>query len=81
MSNFILWFLKSNEIILLLFIGRIIFLKSIATGLTIGGGGNGGNFAPFLFIGAYLGFFIARIINVFKYDDLPQTNFMLVGMA
>lgn len=81
MSNSILWFLKSNEIILLLFIGLIIFLKSIATGLTIGGGGNGGNFAPSLFIGAYLGFFIARIINIFKHDDLPQTNFMLVGMA
>jgi CIC family chloride channel protein len=81
MSNSIFWYLKSNELIFLLFIGLIIFLKSIATSLTIGGGGNGGNFAPSLFIGAYLGYFLARIINLFKQEDLPQTNFMLVGMA
>jgi CIC family chloride channel protein len=81
MTNSIFWFLKSNEVVILLFIGLIVFLKSIATGLTIGGGGNGGNFAPSLFIGAYLGYFMSRLINIVKQDDLPQTNFMLVGMA
>jgi len=81
MSNSVFWFLKSNELVILLFIGLIVFLKSIATGLTIGGGGNGGNFAPSLFIGAYLGYFLSRVINIVKQDDLPQTNFMLVGMA
>ena len=81
MSNSVFWFLKSNELVILLFVGLIVFLKSIATGLTIGGGGNGGNFAPSLFIGAYLGYFLSSTINLFKQDDLPKTNFMLVGMA
>jgi CIC family chloride channel protein len=81
MSNSVFWFLKSNELVILLFVGLIVFLKSIATGLTIGGGGNGGNFAPSLFIGAYLGYFLSSAINLFKQDDLPKTNFMLVGMA
>ncbi|HNI38001.1 MAG TPA: hypothetical protein PKZ68_06875, partial [Pseudomonadales bacterium] len=40
----------------LLFILAAMFLKAVATGITLGGGGNGGNFAPALFTGAYLGF-------------------------
>jgi len=81
MSNSVFWFMKSNEFVILLFVGLIVFLKSIATGLTIGGGGNGGNFAPSLFIGAYLGYFLSSTVNLFKQNDLPKTNFMLVGMA
>jgi CIC family chloride channel protein len=81
LHNSILLFFGNNEILLLAFIGLLVFFKSIATGITIGGGGNGGNFAPSLFIGAYLGYFMARIINLFKTEDLPQTNFMMVGMA
>ena len=65
-NNSIIQFLSSNELIVLCFVGILIFLKSIATALTIGGGGNGGNFAPSLFIGAYLGFFVSRLVNYFK---------------
>lgn len=57
LDNSILQSLKNNQWIVLAFIGAIIFIKSIATGLTIGSGGNGGNFAPSLFVGSYLGFF------------------------
>jgi len=80
-NNSIIQFLSSNELVVLAFVGLLIFLKSIATALTIGGGGNGGNFAPSLFIGAYLGFFVSRIVNYFKIADLPENNFTLVGMA
>jgi CIC family chloride channel protein len=80
-TNSIIQFLSSNELIVLSFVGLLIFLKSIATALTIGGGGNGGNFAPSLFIGAYLGFFVSRIVNYFKIAELPENNFTLVGMA
>jgi len=72
---------KSNEWFVLMFVGVIIFFKSIATGLTIGAGGNGGNFAPSLFIGAYLGYFFSRIFNLFNLTNLPENNFTIVGMA
>jgi CIC family chloride channel protein len=81
MYNSILFNKNSNEILVLVFIGLLIFLKSIATAITIGGGGNGGSFAPSLFIGAYLGYFLASLVNILKINDLPRTNFMMVGMA
>ncbi|PJA08007.1 MAG: chloride channel protein [Flavobacteriales bacterium CG_4_10_14_0_2_um_filter_32_8] len=72
---------KSNEWFVLAFVGVLIFVKAIATALTIGGGGNGGNFAPSLFVGSYLGFFLSKCINMLHLTDLPVSNFTLVGMA
>jgi len=72
---------KSNEWFVLLFIGALVFVKSIATGLTIGAGGNGGNFAPALFVGAYLGYFFSRVFNLVFQSNLPENNFTIVGMA
>src|SRR6185295_9891287 len=37
--------------ILLIFISLTLLLKTIAAAITIGSGGNGGNFAPSLFVG------------------------------
>jgi chloride channel protein, CIC family len=71
----------SNVWIVLLFIGVLIFVKAIATGLTLGSGGNGGNFAPSLFVGAYLGFFLSKSTNTLTQLKLPESNFTLVGMA
>lgn len=70
-----------NEWGLLAFAGAIILMKPVAAGVTLGGGGNGGNFAPSLFVGAYLGFFISRLANLTKWLQLPEGNFSLVGMA
>lgn len=81
LKNSVLEFYGSNEWIVLSVVGLIIFLKSIATGLTLGSGGNGGNFAPSLFVGAYLGFFTSRLINSISGFKLPESNFTLVGMA
>ncbi|TGD58136.1 chloride channel protein [Flavobacterium humi] len=72
---------KSNEWILLVFIGVTALLKSFATGLTLGSGGNGGNFAPSLFVGSYLGFFVAKSAQLLGISDAPITNFTIVGMA
>ena len=55
--------------------------KSVAAGLTLGSGGNGGNFGPSLFMGAYLGFSFARFFNQIGVAHIPETNFALVGMA
>jgi glycosyltransferase involved in cell wall biosynthesis len=58
-----------------------MFLKSIAAALTIGSGGNGGNFAPSLFVGAHLGFAFAFILQLLGFDSVPVVNFTLVAMA
>jgi CIC family chloride channel protein len=72
---------RGNEVVVLVFVGLLIFIKSIATGLTLGSGGNGGNFAPSLFVGAYLGFFFSRLLNILGLTNLPESNFTIVGMA
>ncbi|WP_296145542.1 chloride channel protein [uncultured Flavobacterium sp.] len=73
---------KSSEWILLLFVGITMLLKVYATGLTLGSGGNGGNFAPSLFVGSYLGFFVAKFFNLLGLEkQLPVGNFTIVGMA
>lgn len=72
---------QDNEWFVLFFVGVMIFMKSIATGITIGSGGNGGNFAPALFVGSYLGFFVSRGLNMLQVASLPISNFTIVGMA
>ncbi|MBS1512349.1 MAG: chloride channel protein [Bacteroidetes bacterium] len=63
------------------FTALIFLFKPIAAGITIGSGGNGGNFAPSLFSGAYLGFFFSKLLNNMPWLKIPVGNFSLVGMA
>lgn len=63
------------------FTGLIVLFKPVAAGITIGAGGNGGNFAPSLFTGAYLGFFFSKLLNTTPWIKIPEGNFSLVGMA
>lgn len=63
------------------FLGLILLLKVVAMSATTGGGGVGGIFAPTLFTGGITGFIAARLINNFKFIDVPERNFALVGMA
>lgn len=72
---------RNNNWVLLIFVGLTLLLKTFATGLTIGSGGNGGNFAPSLFLGSYVGFFFSKLINMIGITNLPVSNFTLVGMA
>lgn len=65
----------------IVFSALIVLVKPIAAGITIGGGGNGGNFAPSLFSGAYLGFFFSSLVNTSPWLKIPVGNFSLVGMA
>jgi CIC family chloride channel protein len=67
--------------LLILFTGCILLLKPITAAVTIGSGGNGGNFAPSVFVGAYWGFFFSRVCNATGWLHLPEGNFTLVGMA
>ena len=59
----------------------ILILKPIAVACTIGAGGNGGNFAPSLFMGAFLGFVFSTVIRELGIYDLPVSNFTIVAMA
>ena len=72
---------RNNSWVLLLFVGATMLLKVFATGITLGSGGNGGNFAPSLFLGSYAGFFFSKFINLTGFTKLPISNFTLVGMA
>jgi len=66
---------------LIVFTGCIVLFKPIAAAVTIGGGGNGGNFAPSLFTGSYLGFVFSKLVNNLPWVKIPEGNFSLVGMA
>lgn len=69
------------NVLLIVFTGCILFLKPLTAAITIGAGGNGGNFAPSVFVGAYWGFFFSRLGNATGLLHLPEGNFTLVGMA
>lgn len=73
--------LIGNDWRFLVFIGLVVLFKPVAAGLTIGSGGNGGNFAPSLFVGANLGYLISRLLNMTGWFKVPEGNFTLVGMA
>jgi CIC family chloride channel protein len=70
-----------SEWLLLFFLGGLVFLKVIATSLTIGSGGNGGIFAGSLFTGAVSGFIFARLITLTGLLKIVESNFVAVGMA
>jgi len=57
------------------------FLKVFATALTLGGGGNGGHFAPSLFIGANAGFSFAMVCHKLGFISVSISNFTIVAMA
>ncbi len=60
----------------------LVFLKVIATSVTLGSGGSGGIFAPSLFIGALLGESFGHLVQLVMPSVLiPPGAFALVGMA
>lgn len=72
---------RNNQWVLLLFVGSTMMVKVFASALTLGSGGNGGNFAPSLFLGSYLGYFFSKSISLIGLSKLPISNFTMVGMA
>lgn len=80
-DNTSLFSLLGNGWSLIAFTALIVLFKPVAAGITIGAGGNGGNFAPSLFTGAYLGFFFSSLANRIPWVKIPVGNFSLIGMA
>ncbi|WP_366184174.1 chloride channel protein [Flavobacterium ovatum] len=76
---------EPNQNLLTISIGlsllAILILKPIVTSITLASGGDGGVFAPSLFIGAFLGLLTALSLNHFFNSDVIVLNFMVLGMA
>ena len=68
-------------LILTILIGAAVFAKVIGSVLTVDSGGDGGIFAPSMFIGAFTGFAFARLINLTGMIQLQEPNFIVVGMC
>lgn len=67
---------------LIFYIALVLLTKVFATSATNGGGGCGGTFAPSLFVGAFGGFFFARVWNMESLGVyIPEKNFAMLGMA
>ena len=76
-------FLKNelNSWILIMLMLALVLFKPIVAGLAIVGGGNGGNFAPSLFMGACLGCCMGLVINQFYVKPELISQMALLGMA
>ncbi|MEO6884185.1 MAG: chloride channel protein [Bacteroidia bacterium] len=72
---------SNNEWLMVIVAALIVLVKPIATSLTLGGGGNGGIFAPSLFLGAVFGFAFAHTVNMLGIYHLTEANFIVVAMA
>ena len=67
--------------IMVLFLVLVFIFKAVAVGITLGTGGNGGNFAPSLLVGAFLGFAFSYSLQLLGFQHIPSNNFCLVAMA
>lgn len=80
LNNSLLTGFKEDHGIFPLIILATMLMKIVATSVTIGSGGNGGVFAPTLFLGGFAGYFITIILNLNGFQVSTQ-NFVLAGMA
>lgn len=71
---------RNNYYAVLIMFLFVILLKPVATAITFGAGGVGGIFAPVLFLGANVGFFFSKFVEMMGFK-IPASNFALVGMA
>ncbi len=73
--------LPSETLILVIVFAAVLLLKVVVSVLTVDSGGDGGIFAPSMFIGAFTGFGFARLVNLTGLIDLQESNFAAVGMC
>jgi len=81
LNNSIFQSWQDNPYVLLAVLAGILIFKVFAMAATTGSGGNGGIFAPTLFMGAIAGYFLIALLNTFFDLGLPENNFALAGMA
>jgi CIC family chloride channel protein len=81
LQNSFFRYLPLQSWMILVFTGCVCLLKAFAASITIQSGGNGGNFAPSLVAGGFLGFFFAVVCLQMGITNIPVTNMVIVGMA
>jgi len=59
----------------------LIFVKILATSISLGSGGSGGIFAPSLFLGTMTGGFFGTLVNKFFPETASAGAYSLVGMG
>ena len=74
--NYFPWVLRLIVIIII-----AILLKALTAVLTVESGGDGGIFAPTMFVGAFVGFAFARLVNLSGIAELQEANFVVVGIC
>ena len=77
----LLSFIENDGVIITLVIIAGILIKVISSVLTVEAGGDGGIFAPSMYIGAFTGFAFARVVNLTGIIELQEANFVLAGMC
>lgn len=65
----------------LVMLGAAILLKAVVSSLTISSGGDGGIFAPTMFIGAFTGFGFAWLLKSLGWQGISDANFAALGMC
>lgn len=73
------WFSGPNALVVLL--GILIVIKPFVSAVSIESGGDGGIFGPSMFIGAFLGYFISKILNLTGVTVIDPVNCVAVGMG
>ncbi len=74
-------YIDAPQLVIVVFLGLIVLFKAFATAITLHSGGNGGNFAPTLIAGGFLGYWFGYTAGLMGFEDVPVTNLMIVGMA
>ena len=68
-----------NTLVILL--GLLIVIKPFVSAVSVESGGDGGIFGPSMFIGAFLGYFISKILNLTGITVIDPVNCIAVGMG
>ena len=68
-----------NTLVILL--GLLIIIKPFVSAVSVESGGDGGIFGPSMFIGAFLGYFISKILNLTGITVIDPVNCIAVGMG
>ena len=63
------------------FVLLLLFLKLLATNITLGSGHSGGVFAPSLFMGAALGVFFGTLVNSYTSINIPIEVWAVLSMS
>lgn len=79
-DNSLFYNFKDNQYWVLFYMSLIVTFKIFASAATNAAGGCGGIFAPSLFVGCFVGFIVAIVLQLIGIP-VPAQNFALAGMA